>query len=334
MSGTSEKSIRQTSPDLSRCTYSQALADGLTHSGWLVGQTDDPLGQEAALASHLVSPERAKELTTLVTSGPLFAGSSPDAGPQLSSENRLRRLMGADGSAEYELTWTRWDIGVLPQICALRASALRTSGKGSGGWPTPNCPSSLPEGHSGTPGANKKIADLAAGWPTPRTPTGGPESAERKRELGRAQSGGGDLQATAMQIDGWPKTPQASDGEGGVMEIRPETTGKYKLRDWAMLAGWATPSGEGSAGEISDDLEWRGRKLVNKRTGRVLQTNLGTDVLHLTGPKADGTPAATANPEGFRLNHRFSLWLLGFPVEWACCGERATPSARKSRPAL
>lgn len=43
-------------------------------------------------------------------------------------------------------------------------------------------------------------------------------------------------------FSGWPKTPQASDGEGGVMIIRPGTTGKYKLRDFVVLAlGMATP---------------------------------------------------------------------------------------------
>ena len=34
-------------------------------------------------------------------------------------------------------------------------------------------------------------------WPTPRTITGGAESAERKQELGRTESGGGDLQSAA-----------------------------------------------------------------------------------------------------------------------------------------
>lgn len=42
------------------------------------------------------------------------------------------------------------------------------------------------------------------------------------------------------ELDGWPKTPMAGDGDGGVMEIRPGTTGKYKLRDYAQLAGWQT----------------------------------------------------------------------------------------------
>lgn len=34
------------------------------------------------------------------------------------------------------------------------------------------------------------------------------------------------------------RSPQHSDGEGGVMEIRPGTAGKYKLRDEAALAPW------------------------------------------------------------------------------------------------
>lgn len=40
---------------------------------------------------------------------------------------------------------------------------------------------------------------------------------------------------SASEFFGWPKTPHASDGEGGVMEIRPGTTGHYKLRDWVMM---------------------------------------------------------------------------------------------------
>jgi hypothetical protein len=33
-----------------------------------------------------------------------------------------------------------------------------------------------------------------------------------------------------------------------------------------------------------------------------------------------------------QLNPRFSLWLMGYPIEWAYCGERVTPLSRKSRP--
>jgi len=54
-----------------------------------------------------------------------------------------------------------------------------------------------------------------AGWATPRTPTGGPESAERKQELGRTDSGGSDLQAQA-QAAGW-QTARAVDGSNPPM---------------------------------------------------------------------------------------------------------------------
>jgi hypothetical protein len=39
----------------------------------------------------------------------------------------------------------------------------------------------------------------------------------------------------------------------------------------------------------------------------------------------------TTDMAGWKLNPRFSLWLMGYPDEWACCGERAMQSSRKSR---
>jgi hypothetical protein len=108
---------------------------GHTHSGWLVGETDQ-CGQDHVLASHSVPPERARALTIRATYGPLFGGSSPSADLQSCLENRLRARLDVDGSPEYVLTWKRWDMASGVPICALRASARRTSGKGCGGWPT------------------------------------------------------------------------------------------------------------------------------------------------------------------------------------------------------
>ena len=48
-------------------------------------------------------------------------------------------------------------------------------------------------------------------WPIPRTITGGAESAERKQELGRTESGGSDLQSAAAN---WP-TPATRDWKSG-----------------------------------------------------------------------------------------------------------------------
>jgi hypothetical protein len=62
-------------------------------------------------------------------------------------------------------------------------------------WGTPTQPSGL------------NLQAMLATWPTPRTPTGGAESAQRKQELGRTESGGSDLAAVAI-LSNWP-TPMA-----------------------------------------------------------------------------------------------------------------------------
>lgn len=53
-------------------------------------------------------------------------------------------------------------------------------------------------------------AHQLAPWATPRVVTGGPESAERKQELGRTESGGGDLQA--QELSSWA-TPVAANAD-------------------------------------------------------------------------------------------------------------------------
>jgi len=65
-------------------------------------------------------------------------------------------------------------------------------------------------------------------------------------------------------------------------------TGVYRGNDCGLgskvhLAGWPTPCSQGGAGETSEDLRRVGNKWVNVRTGRVLQTNLATDVKMLVG---------------------------------------------------
>lgn len=41
-------------------------------------------------------------------------------------------------------------------------------------------------------------------------------------------------------------------------------------------------------------------------------------------------PAEMDNGEYSHLNHCFSLWLMGYPIGWAFCGEQVTQSSRKS----
>ena len=65
----------------------------------------------------------------------------------------------------------------------------------------------LCEVNSNQAGLAKSVGlELQRQWATPRTPTGGPESAQRKQELGRTTSGGGDLASQAMTQWGSPRT--------------------------------------------------------------------------------------------------------------------------------
>ena len=140
MTEASSTSPPQTSTDLRNVTFSQALQDGRSHSGWLNGPTTDPSGQDLALANHSVSQGKEKVLTTTGTFGPLFDGSSPSAGLQSALESRLRQRLDGRGSPEYAMTWKHWDMELGPQILAQRASAHRPSVKGSGGagWQSPS----------------------------------------------------------------------------------------------------------------------------------------------------------------------------------------------------
>src|SRR5690606_22945963 len=112
-----------------------------------------------------------------------------------------------NGSLEYALTWKRWDMLWGPPLCALRASARRTSGKGYGGWQRPRARGDA-GGTRWKDGEARNLEDQA-------------------------------------RMAGW-RTPSGSDGEGGTMDVlmamREGYTPKLKLRDQAPLAGYPTPT--------------------------------------------------------------------------------------------
>ena len=91
------------------------------------------------------------------------------------------------------------------------------------------------------------------------------------------------------------------------------------------LCGWATPSSQGSAGEISEDLEMKGRKFVNSKTGRVLQTNLATDVKMLVGW---ATPRASDPKTGSDYTENMTGKSLS--MDASLCGGWPTPRAEDS----
>jgi hypothetical protein len=160
------KSNRANLTDTRNVTFSQALEAGLTHYDYLDGRKTGRSGREAALVSHSVSPDKAKELKTNGTFGPLFDGLSPKNDLQQSLENRLRQAMAVNGCQEYVLTWKRWDMKSGPPICALRASGRRISGKGYSGWQSPKASDCKSPGKSRDIHLKHQAESITAGWPT------------------------------------------------------------------------------------------------------------------------------------------------------------------------
>jgi len=96
------------------------------------------------------------------------------------------------------------------------------------------------------------------------------------------------LRASTRRISGsgcigW-RSPQKSDGEGGVMEIRPGGAGRYKLRDEAPSMGWPTPK--------KADGEWAPPRTSGRPKEK--STHLGT-IASLTGWNS---PRATEGTHG------------------------------------
>ena len=148
---------------------SLASADGPTRCASPDGQAIGRSGPAPVHVSRFRARDAGRAMPTNDTSGPLFTASSPSAALQRSLENRLRARMGANGSPEYALTWKHWDMPAGPPICALRASARRTSGSGFSGWPTPTAQDNAQvAGQYATNGTTLAGAARLLGWATPR----------------------------------------------------------------------------------------------------------------------------------------------------------------------
>jgi hypothetical protein len=146
----------------------------------------------------------------------------------------------------------------------------------------------------------------ASARPTPRTITGGAESAERKQELGRLESGGGDLlraELAALADSHQPgncyshnkmmdlaatiwSTPRASDGEKGGPN---QAFGAGGVPLAAQTLQWSTPSvadvtggGTSRSGDRKDEL------LLNSMAAYVSQNSWPTPT-SLNRPRSEET---------------------------------------------
>lgn len=116
---------------------SQALAAGPTPST-SPGSGEMPTsGQAPVPASRSRTRARGAGSATLGIFGQHGSHSSASVALQSSLESRLRASLASSGSTLFSLTWNDAVTPSGRRICALRASALRTSGSDCSSWPTP-----------------------------------------------------------------------------------------------------------------------------------------------------------------------------------------------------
>jgi len=201
-------------------TFSLVSEDGALPCAKPDGATAAPSGPEAARVSRFRAQDADKAMPTNDTSGPLFSASSPSASLQRSLENRLRARMGVNGSQEYALIWKHWDMPAGLPICALRASARRTSGKDFIGWPTPNATDSTGPGTQGRQGGMN--LQTAVGWRTPTSWDGERGTYDLEKVQARRKMEGKErAQVTLVQqvyFMGWA-TPRARDAKNNGVSI-------------------------------------------------------------------------------------------------------------------
>lgn len=197
---------------ITSATSSPASGFGPMRSGAQDGPTTAPHGLVHAHVSPSPSPAPSAAPLTSAISGPSSSGSSASVALQRSLASRLRDRLPLPGLTLFRLTWKERVTPSGRPICALRASALRTSDSACTGWATP-------AGHE------------AGGTPE--------QFLERKR---KAVENGSELGVSLTslslqaQLASWP-TPQREDSEStGAHHGTPDT-----LHSASQLAGWSTP---------------------------------------------------------------------------------------------
>jgi hypothetical protein len=291
-------------PPICALRASGRRTSGKDFSGWPSPQTRD---HHAQGANHNPKAHSSSLATVVEKKAPPVGWPTPNAGPQNDTDTKWQERRARIKAEKKNGNGFGLTLGMASQLVAMA------------GWPTPRVSDKTAgrtldsEGRrvspSGVFGAN--LSDLAqtAGWPTLMAGT--------PAQNGNNAAGNNDSSRKTVElVSGW-STPQARDYRSGQGERFTNPNRSNDLNDQAMMAGWATPTTR----DHKDGASTLDNTPINSLLGR--QATLSPAPTE-SGDESPPTKRASLNPA-------FSLWLMGYPIEWAHCAARVTRSRRKSR---
>jgi hypothetical protein len=273
-------------PTLARHTSAPAC------SSWPSARAEDA----ECCGNYLNAADSSRQLTAAMWNTPDTAPDAPNSG-----SNRKAQPPGLGNQAAMWPTPTEDNVNN-------QGGPSRTNGMENGDfvehlWTTPQAHDVTERGSGQQPTAaagNACLARDARKWPTPDAMSGGAESGNRKKELGRTASGGGDLLAAVQH---WP-TIGANDAKGSARMGQ-----RRGQLDEAAEQKWATPRVTGQA-----DTNRENRESAHAGDDLTFQAEKFSPPAQ---PIHDGPPSSASAPDSRRrLNPAFASWLMGWPWWW------------------
>ena len=131
----------------------------------------------------------------------------------------------------------------------------------------------------------------------------------------------------------WPTPTAATGGASKNPNNKRGINGGNPMATAAAMVPWAPPNTLDHMALRADEALLKQSTTVRK--GRTFPNNLREQVdprsqeIYASGKIPPPSTAETENTVPSQLNPRFSLWLMGYPIEWVYCAERVTQSSRK-----
>ena len=286
-------SNHQTLKDLPSVISSQESEGGVERYNSRGGVQTDLFGQEVLPANLSQQPGNNQAKTTSDTSGLSSSISSASADLQQSLASKLRQQLDLDGLTIYKGTWKEKTTPQQRLYFQAVVSQPRTKGTDSSSWPTP------------------RVADT-------NNLNNSPTVVQARVTKGRATV----AEIASHNVNSWP-TPAARDvaGKSGAGRQKRKGNPSDTVPNAAATVPWATPN-------TMDHMKQRSDEALARAKQKAGCSNL-KDQIPYSGEAHKSSTAETESIAPSQLNPRFSLWLMGYPIEWAYSGERVTPLSRK-----